>query len=125
MGAHLAYYFRQLNRRMAKQGKILYCGPSNKSVDVVAGMLLNKFIHHVATDIVSTIVLEQWFSCFFEIKKFVLWFLGLKTFFYFFEITPRSAEIGGFLDCRPFFSEITARLAEICGPASRWVVHDK
>jgi len=39
MGAHLAYYFKQLNKLTGKPGKILYCGPSNKSVDVVAGML--------------------------------------------------------------------------------------
>ncbi|KFO93891.1 Helicase with zinc finger domain 2, partial [Buceros rhinoceros silvestris] len=56
VGTHIVYWFHQLNEEMAmKEQKlppeedeekpmgqrcILYCGPSNKSVDVVAGMLL-------------------------------------------------------------------------------------
>lgn len=43
-GAYLAYFFSQMNRslpcdlRSGMTPKILYCGPSNKSVDVIAGM---------------------------------------------------------------------------------------
>ena len=43
-GAHLAYAFIVANRKLrpsSKKGKIkcvMYCGPSNKSVDVVLGM---------------------------------------------------------------------------------------
>lgn len=43
-GAHLAYIFSVTNQRIAKkcpikeeQSLVLYCGPSNKSVDVVHG----------------------------------------------------------------------------------------
>ncbi|XP_077192077.1 3'-5' exoribonuclease HELZ2 [Paroedura picta] len=50
VGSHIVYWFHQLNQESGKkvtsgetdkeQGRILYCGPSNKSVDVVAVMLL-------------------------------------------------------------------------------------
>ena len=44
-GVRLAYLFTQLNRKLNKEQyhhngigpQVLYCGPSNKSVDVVAG----------------------------------------------------------------------------------------
>ncbi|XP_071941737.1 3'-5' exoribonuclease HELZ2-like [Antedon mediterranea] len=42
-GAQLAYYFSEMNTKIPPTGKgrpqVLYCGPSNKSVDVVAGYL--------------------------------------------------------------------------------------
>ncbi|CAK8694340.1 unnamed protein product [Clavelina lepadiformis] len=46
MGAYLAYYYVQarlnlLKDETTKRAKVLYCGPSNKSVDVVAGYLKN------------------------------------------------------------------------------------
>ncbi|XP_076803596.1 3'-5' exoribonuclease HELZ2-like [Clavelina lepadiformis] len=40
MGAHLAYYFCRINKALTKKAKVLYCGPSNKSVDVVAEYLM-------------------------------------------------------------------------------------
>ncbi|XP_076803598.1 3'-5' exoribonuclease HELZ2-like isoform X2 [Clavelina lepadiformis] len=40
MGAHLAYYFCKINKVMMRKTKLLYCGPSNKSVDVVAEYLM-------------------------------------------------------------------------------------
>ncbi|CAK8694336.1 unnamed protein product [Clavelina lepadiformis] len=40
MGAHLAYYFCRINKAMMRKAKLLYCGPSNKSVDVVAEYLM-------------------------------------------------------------------------------------
>ncbi|XP_071821610.1 3'-5' exoribonuclease HELZ2-like isoform X1 [Apostichopus japonicus] len=49
-GAFLAYFFNQMNRFLpfnSRHGiapKILYCGPSNKSVDVIAGYL-KLFMH--------------------------------------------------------------------------------
>ncbi len=36
-GAHLAYIFAMSNRRISKGECVLYCGPSNKAVDVVHG----------------------------------------------------------------------------------------
>ena len=42
MGAHLAYYFTKFNEALDRKGKILYCGPSNKAVDVVAGIVTFK-----------------------------------------------------------------------------------
>ena len=40
-GSYLAYFFAQLNTKLQTAGdmrpQVLYCGPSNKSVDVVAG----------------------------------------------------------------------------------------
>lgn len=35
-GAHLAYIYAQLNKR-DKNKCVMYCGPSNKAVDVVLG----------------------------------------------------------------------------------------
>ena len=43
--------------------------------------------------------------------------------FLFLETTSKNIEIGGFLDWRPFFFEITARLAESCGPAKNMGVN--
>ena len=43
-GAHLAYAFIIANRKLRRSSKspkvncVMYCGPSNKSVDVVLGM---------------------------------------------------------------------------------------
>ncbi|XP_033629468.1 helicase with zinc finger domain 2-like [Asterias rubens] len=42
-GAHLTYFFTEVNKKLLDSGKppqVLYCGPSNKSVDVVAHYLL-------------------------------------------------------------------------------------
>ena len=36
-GAHLAYVFAKGNRLTKDEKSVLYCGPSNKSVDVVHG----------------------------------------------------------------------------------------
>ncbi len=36
-GAHIAYVFAMLNRSLQGRRCVLYCGPSNKSVDVVLG----------------------------------------------------------------------------------------
>ena len=36
-GAHLAYIFAKSNRKVNANQFVLYCGPSNKSVDVVHG----------------------------------------------------------------------------------------
>ena len=39
-GAHLAFIFAKLNGRLKHEGKgkcVVYCGPSNKAVDVVHG----------------------------------------------------------------------------------------
>ena len=40
-GAYLVYFFTEQNKLLPNRGKgrpqILYCGPSNKSVDVIAG----------------------------------------------------------------------------------------
>ena len=40
-GAYLAYFFNKMNKKLPPMGKgqpqVLYCGPSNKSVDVIAG----------------------------------------------------------------------------------------
>nr|XP_026689753.1 helicase with zinc finger domain 2 isoform X2 [Ciona intestinalis] len=42
MGAQLACYFHEFNRLLGKKdNKILYCGPTNKAVNVVAGYLKN------------------------------------------------------------------------------------
>ncbi|XP_060086564.1 helicase with zinc finger domain 2 [Heteronotia binoei] len=48
VGFHVVYWFHQLNQESRKkeikeqtESHILYCGPSNKSVDVVAEMLMN------------------------------------------------------------------------------------
>ena len=35
IGAHLAYIFAMSNRKAKKHQCVLYCGPSNKAVDVV------------------------------------------------------------------------------------------
>nr|CAB3252515.1 helicase with zinc finger domain 2 [Phallusia mammillata] len=40
MGAYMVHYFRQMNIATGNEGFILYCGPSNKSVDVVAEYLM-------------------------------------------------------------------------------------
>ncbi len=37
-GAHLAYIFANINKRDKHKCSVLYCGPSNKAVDVVLGM---------------------------------------------------------------------------------------
>ena len=34
-GVHIAYGFVQLNRKVEGNSMVFYCGPSNKSVDVV------------------------------------------------------------------------------------------
>ena len=34
-GAHSAYMFAMANKKVSTQHCVLYCGPSNKSVDVV------------------------------------------------------------------------------------------
>lgn len=42
-GAHLAFIFAKLNSRQRHGGKgmcVVYCGPSNKAVDVVHGQFL-------------------------------------------------------------------------------------
>lgn len=36
-GAHIAYTFAMANRQLSPRKCVLYCGPSNKSVDVVLG----------------------------------------------------------------------------------------
>ncbi len=36
-GAHIAYVFAMLNRTLPNRKCVLYCGPSNKAVDVVLG----------------------------------------------------------------------------------------
>lgn len=36
-GAHLAYVFAMTNRQQKADKCVLYCGPSNKAVDVVLG----------------------------------------------------------------------------------------
>ena len=36
-GAHIAYVFAKLNKKLGDNRCVLYCGPSNKSVDVVFG----------------------------------------------------------------------------------------
>ena len=36
-GAHIAYTFAMANRHLSPRKCVLYCGPSNKSVDVVLG----------------------------------------------------------------------------------------
>ena len=38
-GAHIAYTFAMANRQLSPQKCVLYCGPSNKSVDVVLGKI--------------------------------------------------------------------------------------
>ena len=38
-GAHIAYTFAMANKNMSPSKCVLYCGPSNKSVDVVLGKL--------------------------------------------------------------------------------------
>ena len=46
-GAHLAYIFAKLNGRLkhGDKGKcVVYCGPSNKAVDVVHGQLKTVLI---------------------------------------------------------------------------------
>ena len=45
-GAHLAYTFAKLNERLrhgAKGKCVVYCGPSNKAVDVVHGQFRTVF----------------------------------------------------------------------------------
>ena len=37
VGAHLAYTFAMGNRKGVNYGCVMYCGPSNKAVDVVHG----------------------------------------------------------------------------------------
>lgn len=54
VGVYIVYWYRVLNshnprifedpKDKDKKEVILYCGPSNKSVDVVAGKLLNAYI---------------------------------------------------------------------------------
>ena len=39
-GAHLAYVFALTNRKLKANKCVLYCGPSNKAVDVVLGRLM-------------------------------------------------------------------------------------
>ncbi|XP_019634630.1 PREDICTED: uncharacterized protein LOC109477726 [Branchiostoma belcheri] len=39
-GAHLAYKFAKRNRNARSGHVVMYCGPSNKSVDVVGGLLM-------------------------------------------------------------------------------------
>ncbi|XP_033628979.1 uncharacterized protein LOC117291425 isoform X1 [Asterias rubens] len=43
-GAHLAYFFTNMNKSLPPSAKgrpqVLYCGPSNKSVDVISGYLI-------------------------------------------------------------------------------------
>ena len=36
-GAHIAYTFAMANKQFSPRKCVLYCGPSNKSVDVVLG----------------------------------------------------------------------------------------
>ncbi|XP_028380842.2 LOW QUALITY PROTEIN: helicase with zinc finger domain 2 [Phyllostomus discolor] len=45
VGFHIVFWFHKLNEELPPTGGprcVLYCGPSNKSVDVVAGMLLSR-----------------------------------------------------------------------------------
>ncbi|KAM5304642.1 3'-5' exoribonuclease HELZ2 [Glossophaga mutica] len=45
VGFHIVFWFHKLNEELPPSGSppcILYCGPSNKSVDVVAGLLLSR-----------------------------------------------------------------------------------
>eukprot|EP00057_Strongylocentrotus_purpuratus_P023336 XP_011677810.1 PREDICTED: helicase with zinc finger domain 2 [Strongylocentrotus purpuratus] len=48
-GAYLAYHFTQVNQNVPAMGKgrpqVLYCGPSNKAVDVISGMFFIIFTH--------------------------------------------------------------------------------
>ena len=70
MGAHLAYYFTKFNQVLKKNGKVLYCGPSNKAVDVVAGNLnggKTAFILLTAIDLQ-----RSWFVLFVFIPSTVL-----------------------------------------------------
>ena len=39
-GAHIAYVFAKLNRTLSPPECVLYCGPSNKSVDVVFSKII-------------------------------------------------------------------------------------
>ena len=43
-GIKLLYYFNEINKRSHRDGnerkQVLFCGPSNKSVDLVASMLV-------------------------------------------------------------------------------------
>lgn len=38
-GVHIAYVFAMLNRTLPERKCVLYCGPSNKAVDVALGKL--------------------------------------------------------------------------------------
>ena len=49
-GAHLAYIFAKLNggqRRGSKGNCVVYCGPSNKAVDVVHGQFLPSVLSEI------------------------------------------------------------------------------
>lgn len=58
VGAYIVYWFSKLNSKIPwklkelkdkeKREVILYCGPSNKSVDVVAGTTIAMFPSEVA-----------------------------------------------------------------------------
>ncbi len=52
-GAHIAYVFAMSNRELKKKESqfVLYCGPSNKSVDVVFGKCYDIFV--MITEFVS------------------------------------------------------------------------
>ena len=45
-GAHIAYTFAMANRYLSPRKCVLYCGPSNKSVDVVLGKI-SSIIHRL------------------------------------------------------------------------------
>ena len=42
-GVHIAYTFAMANRQLSPRRCVLYCGPSNKSVDVVLGIMYYSF----------------------------------------------------------------------------------
>lgn len=44
-GAHLAYIFAMTNRKLKADKCVLYCGPSNKAVDVVLGRYEQQLYH--------------------------------------------------------------------------------
>ena len=70
-GAHIAYVFAKLNKTLNTADShqcVLYCGPSNKSVDVVFGMFSGHMGSYIAVIIITFFSAEE-FSKFLEARE--------------------------------------------------------
>ena len=55
LGAHIAYTFAMANKQLSPSKCVLYCGPSNKSVDVVLGEIPLEITLHASYNFIMDI----------------------------------------------------------------------